>query len=180
MCFLVAPWDTEWGCLEDTVFSRGEGLPPILFFEVFEQSGEGKFRHPNGSRVSSRAVPLSGLVSGGAWVGIRPQALVLSPQLSPHQCGLEGPVGKGRVRLLLCQEVCTLALACRARAVSGSSELILRSQVLFPWVRPSAPPQFPWPPVITAGRACWSLKFSLAQSSSHPGSGVNASSPLVL
>lgn len=124
--------DYRAGCLKGTALSRGDGLPPFLFFKVFEQSGGWKFCRPNGSRVSSRAVPLTGLASGGAWVGIGSQALVLSPQLSPHQGGREGPVGKGRVRLPLCQEVCTTALAWRARAVSGSSEFVLRSRVPFP------------------------------------------------
>lgn len=32
-----------------------------------------------------QAVPLTGLASGGAWVDIGAQALVLTPQLSPHQ-----------------------------------------------------------------------------------------------
>lgn len=153
------------GCWKETAVSRARGFP-CLFVNVFEQSGGWTFRHPNGRRVSSRAVPLTGLASGGAWVGIRSQALVLSPQLSPHQGGPEGPAGRGRVRLPLCQEVCTTSLAWRA-CCFGSSEFVLRSRVPFPRAGPSAPPQFSRPLFITAERACWSLKFFTRQSSAH-------------
>ncbi|KAF6339713.1 hypothetical protein mRhiFer1_008000 [Rhinolophus ferrumequinum] len=54
------------GCLRDTAFSSGDGLPLLFLFETFQVG--------NGSQVSSRAVPPTCLVSGDGLGGVRSQA----------------------------------------------------------------------------------------------------------
>lgn len=96
-CFLVAPRNTWSGCLTDT-FSSGEGrASPFSFLNFSNKVESGSSCHPNGSQVSSRAVPLTCLVSGDGLGGRRVTGL-----LSSHHSWLQtslvwrGPCWQGR------------------------------------------------------------------------------------
>lgn len=54
-----------------------------------------------GARSAPKICHLPAWLVVVTWVDIRSQVLVLSPQLAPDESGLESPVGKGGVRLLL-------------------------------------------------------------------------------